>query len=155
MAIEGWTRGIPAYDAEAHASCAGQIGWNAEQRFESRDYVGQAAQALRNVVAVVEAAGGKAADIVRLSWYVTDRREYLSKQREVGEAYRAVMGRHFPAMTLLVVSGLAEDEALVSQRRRCWLSPGVDRRPMSGRIGGPSGGSFPLGASRAQLDPAA
>ena len=58
-------------------------------------------------------AGGKATDIVRLNWYVTDKRGYLAKQRELGETYRAVMGRHFPAMTLLVVSGLAEDDALV------------------------------------------
>ena len=65
------------------------------------------------MLAVVEAAGGKATDIVRLTWYVLDKRDYLSKRKEVGEAYRAVMGRHFPAMTLVVVSGLVEDEALL------------------------------------------
>jgi enamine deaminase RidA (YjgF/YER057c/UK114 family) len=64
-------------------------------------------------VEVVEAAGGAATDIVRLTWYVTDKREYLAKQKEVGEAYRRVMGRHFPAMTMVVVSGLIEDAALV------------------------------------------
>lgn len=107
----GYSSGMIAEGRTLHV--AGQIGWNAEQRFEHHDFAGQAAQALRNVVAVVEAAGGKAADIVRLNWYVTDKREYLAKQRELGETYRAVMGRHFPAMTLLVVSGLAEDEAVV------------------------------------------
>ena len=107
----GYSSGMIAEGRTLHV--AGQIGWNAEQRFEHHDFTGQAAQALRNVVTVVEAAGGKAADIVRLNWYVTDKHEYLAKQREVGEAYRAVMGRHFPAMTLLVVSGLAEDEAVV------------------------------------------
>ena len=108
---KGYSSGMIAEGRTLHV--AGQIGWNAEQRFERHDFVGQAAQALRNVLAVVEAAGGTATDIVRLTWYVTDRRDYLSKQREVGEAYRAVMGRHFPAMTLVAVSGLVEDEALV------------------------------------------
>jgi len=70
-------------------------------------------QALRNIVDIVEAAGGTASDIVRLTWYVIDKREYLARQREVGEAYRRVMGRHFPAMTMVVVSGLIEDAALV------------------------------------------
>lgn len=91
----------------------GQIGWNADQVFECRDFVGQMRQALRNILAVVEAAGGAATDIARLTWYVTDKREYLARQKEVGEAYREVMGRHFPAMTMVVVSGLVEDEALV------------------------------------------
>lgn len=108
---KGYSSGMIAEGRTLHV--AGQIGWNAEQRFERHDFTGQAAQALRNVLAVVEAAGGTATDIVRLTWYVTDKRDYLSKQREVGEAYRAVMGRHFPAMTLVAVSGLVEDEALV------------------------------------------
>ena len=108
---KGYSSGMVAEGRTLHV--AGQIGWNAEQRFERHDFTGQAAQALRNVLAVVEAAGGEATDIVRLTWYVTDKRDYLSKQREVGEAYRTVMGRHFPAMTLVAVSGLVEDEALV------------------------------------------
>ena len=91
----------------------GQVGWTAEGRFEARDFVGQARQALLNLVAVVEAAGGCPEHVARLTWYVTDKREYLARQREVGEAYRAVMGRHFPAMTMVVVAGLVEDEALV------------------------------------------
>ena len=108
---KGYSSGMIAEGRTLHV--AGQIGWNAEQRFEHRDFTGQTAQALRNVLAVVEAAGGTATDIVRLTWYVTDKRDYLSKQREVGAAYRAVMGRHFPAMTLVAVSDLVEDEALV------------------------------------------
>ena len=67
----------------------------------------------RNVLAVVEAAGGKAEDITRLTWYVTDKREYVAAQKEMGAIYREVMGRHFPAMTMVVVSGLVEDNALV------------------------------------------
>ena len=77
------------------------------------DFVGQMEQALRNIAAIVHAAGGGVEHIVRLTWYVTDKREYLARSREVGEAYRRVMGRHFPAMTMVVVAGLIEDEALV------------------------------------------
>ncbi len=91
----------------------GQIGWDENQVFRSHDFIGQMEQALRNVMAVVEAAGGKAEHLVRLTWYVTDKREYLARQAEVGQAYRRVLGRHFPAMTMVVVAGLVEDEALV------------------------------------------
>ena len=91
----------------------GQIGWNAQQEFETHDFIGQMTQALRNIVDVVQAAGGEVADITRLTWYVTDKAEYLRRQKEVGEAYRAVMGYHFPAMTMVVVSALVEDEAKV------------------------------------------
>ena len=81
--------------------------------FESHDFIGQMEQALRNIVDVVEAAGGAAEHITRLTWYVTDKKEYLARQREVGETYRKVLGRNFPAMTMVVVAGLVEDEALV------------------------------------------
>ncbi len=91
----------------------GQIGWNRDQVFEHRDFVGQMEQTLRNIADIVTAAGGSVKDIVRLTWYVTDKREYMSRQKEAGEAYQRVMGRHFPAMSLLVVAGLVEDEALV------------------------------------------
>ncbi len=92
---------------------AGQIGWNADQQFESADFVAQVRQALENVVAVVAAAGGTPAHIARLTWYITDRQEYLSRLPEVGEAYRGIMGRHFPAMTMVEVSALMEGEAKV------------------------------------------
>ena len=91
----------------------GQIGWNGDQVFETRDFIGQMEQALKNIVALVEAAGGKVDDIVRLTWFVTDKAKYVARQREVGEAYRRVMGRHFPAMSVVVVAGLIEDEALI------------------------------------------
>ena len=91
----------------------GQIGWNGDQVFETRDFIGQMEQALKNIVELVEAAGGKVDDIVRLTWFVTDKAEYVARQREVGEAYRRVMGRHFPAMSVVVVAGLIEDEALI------------------------------------------
>ena len=92
---------------------AGQIGWNAEQKFESRDFVAQTQQALRNVVAVLHEAGAKPEHVTRLTWFVTDKREYLSRLAEVGEAYRAVMGKHFPAMTMVQVAALIEDDAKV------------------------------------------
>jgi enamine deaminase RidA (YjgF/YER057c/UK114 family) len=92
---------------------AGQIGWNAEGRFESDDFVEQVAQALRNAVAVVAKAGGRPSDIARMTWYVTDKQEYLAAQEAIGRVYREVIGPHYPAMTLVVVAGLLEDRAKV------------------------------------------
>ena len=91
----------------------GQIGWNAEQVFESDDFVEQTRQALENVVAVLAEAGGRPEHIVRLTWYVTDKREYATRRKEVGEVYRGVIGRHYPTMTLVEVGGLLEDAAKV------------------------------------------
>jgi enamine deaminase RidA (YjgF/YER057c/UK114 family) len=82
----------------------GQIGWNAEGRIESDDFAAQARQALANVVAVLAEAGGKPEHIARMTWYVTDRREYVASYKAVGEAYREIMGRHYPAMTAVEVS---------------------------------------------------
>jgi enamine deaminase RidA (YjgF/YER057c/UK114 family) len=90
---------------------AGQVGWNAEQKFESRDFVAQARQALANIVTLVAEAGGQPQHITRLTWFVLDKQEYLSRLRELGEVYRSVMGKHFPAMTLVQVGALVEDEA--------------------------------------------
>ncbi|HEV2626856.1 MAG TPA: RidA family protein [Xanthobacteraceae bacterium] len=90
---------------------AGQVGWNAEQRFESGDFVVQARQALANIVTLVAEAGGRAEHITRLTWFILDKQEYLSRQRELGEVYRKVMGKHFPAMTLVQVGALVEDAA--------------------------------------------
>lgn len=100
----------------------GQIGWNAQQQFESDDFIDQTRQALANIRAVVEAAGGTVEDIARLTWYVTDKRAYLARQAEVGRAYREVMGYHFPAMTMVVVVALVEDEALVEIEATAVLS---------------------------------
>ncbi|MEL6452310.1 MAG: RidA family protein [Pseudomonadota bacterium] len=91
----------------------GQIGWTGQQQFEAHDFIGQMRQALANIRAVVEAAGGVPDDVVRLTWYVTDKAEYLARQSEIGAAYREIMGRHFPAMTMVVVADLIEDAALV------------------------------------------
>ncbi|TCD11855.1 RidA family protein [Oricola cellulosilytica] len=108
---KGYANGVLTEDGRLFIG--GQIGWNANQVFESHDFIGQMEQTLRNIVAVVEAASGKIEDIVRLTWYVTDKREYVARQKEVGAAYRRVLGKHFPAMTMIVVAALVEDEALV------------------------------------------
>ena len=76
---------------------AGQVGWNAEQKFASDDFVAQVEQALVNIVEVLAEAGARPEHLVRLTWYVTDKREYVSRLREVGQAYRRVIGRHFPS----------------------------------------------------------
>ncbi len=92
---------------------SGQIGWDEGGRFASDDIAGQVRQALRNIVAVVAEAGGRPEHITRLTWYVTDKHEYLAAQREIGAAYRDVLGRHFPAMSVVAVAALLEDEAKV------------------------------------------
>jgi enamine deaminase RidA (YjgF/YER057c/UK114 family) len=107
----GYSNGIVATGPTVFVG--GQIGWTAEQVFESDDFVEQTRQALKNVVAVLAEAGGGPEHIVRLTWYVTNKREYAARLKEIGEAYRSVMGRHFPTMTLLEVSGLVEDAAKV------------------------------------------
>lgn len=92
---------------------AGQIGWNREQELVAESFVGQFEQALRNVVAVVIAAGGAPEDLARLTVFVTDNEEYLADLQAVGQAYRRVMGRHFPAMSLVEVQALLEPGAKV------------------------------------------
>ncbi len=92
---------------------AGQIGWNAQEQFESLEFAAQFRQALRNVVAVVEAAGGAVTDIISLTIYVTDKREYIGQIDQVGAAYRELFGKHFPAMALIGVNELLEDRAKV------------------------------------------
>ena len=92
---------------------AGQVGWNAEQIFESDDFVIQVRQALANIVALVGETGGKPEHITRLTWFVLSKQEYLSRLRELGDAYRSVMGRHFPTMTLVQIGALVEDRAKI------------------------------------------
>jgi len=92
---------------------AGQVGWDREGRMVPGDFVAQFAQALENVLAVVAAAGGTPSSVARLTLYVTDKREYRARQRELGQAYRRLMGKHFPAMALVEVAGLLEDDARV------------------------------------------
>lgn len=108
---KGYANGILTPDGTLYIG--GQVGWNKDKIFESHNFIGQMEQALRNIVSIVEAAGGQATDIVRLTWYVIDKQEYLTRQREIGEVYRQVLGRDFPAMSVLVISELVEDDALL------------------------------------------
>jgi enamine deaminase RidA (YjgF/YER057c/UK114 family) len=92
---------------------AGQIGWDREQIIVSDDFAEQFGQALENVVAVVRAAGGRATDITRLLIFVVDKKDYLARIKDVGAVYRQLMGKHFPAMSLVQVTALLEDRAKV------------------------------------------
>lgn len=107
----GYANGIAARGQMVFV--AGQVGWNAKQQFESSDFVAQAAQALANVAAVLKEGGASPAHVVRMTWYVLDKREYLASLPALAKAYRAVMGRHYPAMTAVEVSGLVEEGARV------------------------------------------
>jgi len=90
---------------------AGQIGWTGDGKWQARDFAGQFRQALLNVITVLKEANGKPEHIVRLTWYVLDKQEYLNSLKNVGEAYRELMGRHYPTMAVVQVSGLVEEEA--------------------------------------------
>ncbi|HVF88637.1 MAG TPA: RidA family protein [Blastocatellia bacterium] len=108
----GYSNGIKA-EGGSLLFIAGQIGWDRERRIVSDTFAGQFALALENVVAVVREAGGEPSNIVRLLIFVTDKREYLAGIKDVGSAYRQIMGKHFPAMSLVEVGGLVEDLAKV------------------------------------------
>ncbi|MBI1220347.1 MAG: RidA family protein [Rhodobacteraceae bacterium] len=110
-AAAGYANGIAA--SGRMVFCGGLIGWNADQEFETDDFVGQVAQCLRNIVAVLAEAGAEPRHLVRLTWYVTDKREYLGDLRALGAAYREIIGRHYPAMALVQVVALVEDRAKV------------------------------------------
>lgn len=114
---EGWARpkgyanGVIAQGRQLFI--AGMVGWDGDQRFHTDDFAGQARQALQNVADVLKAAGGSGENIVRMTWYVTDKREYLAAAREVGQAYREIIGSYTIAMTAVEVKALIEDRAKV------------------------------------------
>jgi enamine deaminase RidA (YjgF/YER057c/UK114 family) len=118
----GYANGMLADNGTLHIG--GQIGWNSQKVFESHDFIGQMAQVLQNIKEIVEAAGGQPSDIARLTWFVKSKSEYLAHQRQVGQAYRSVLGRHFPAMSLVVVADLVEDEALLEIEATAHISKG-------------------------------
>ena len=91
----------------------GQVGWNEDYIFESSNFVDQAKQALKNIVAVLAEAGAKPSHIARMTWYVTDKKEYHASYKELGIVYREVLGKHFPAMTAIEVKSLMEERAKV------------------------------------------
>ena len=108
---KGFANGVAAHGRQVFV--AGQVGWNGDQEFASDDFVAQVEQALSNIREVLAQAGASPKHLVRLTWYVIDKREYVARLKEVGEAYRRVIGRHFPAMTLVQVGGLLEERAKV------------------------------------------
>ena len=91
----------------------GQIGWNRQSQFETRDFVAQVRQTLQNVVDVLAEAGAKPQHIVSMTWYLTDKKAYLANLEAVGKAYREIIGRHYPAMAVVEVTALVEDDAQV------------------------------------------
>jgi enamine deaminase RidA (YjgF/YER057c/UK114 family) len=107
----GYSNGVAARGTVV--SVAGQVGWDAGCRFQTDDFAGQTRQALANVVAVLAEAGAKPEHIVRMTWYVTSKAEYLAAGKAVGAAYREIIGRHYPSMTAVEVSALIEDRAKV------------------------------------------
>lgn len=108
---KGYSNGIEARGRVI--AIGGQIGWDSQCRFHSSDFVAQARQALENIVAVLAEAGGRPEHLIRMTWYVLDKREYLAAYRQLGTVYREVIGRNFPAMTAVQVAGLMEDAARV------------------------------------------
>jgi enamine deaminase RidA (YjgF/YER057c/UK114 family) len=111
LPAKGYANGIAASGRQVFV--AGQIGWNGNQHFASDDFVAQVEQALLNIVAVLAVANAKPEHLTRMTWYITDKREYLSRLKDVGVVYRNVIGRHFPVMTMVQVSALIEDRAKV------------------------------------------
>jgi len=107
----GFANGVAAEGRQVFV--AGQVGWNARQEIVDDDFVAQVEQALRNIVEILRAADARPEHLVRLTWYITDKREYVARSRDVGQAYRRVVGRHFPAMTLVQVAALLDDRAKV------------------------------------------
>ncbi len=107
---KGFSNGI-AVEGGKTVYIAGQVGWDAEARFVEKRFAGQFRQALANILAVLAEAGGRPEHIVRLTWYVLDREEYLASLKDVGAAYRELIGRHYPVMSVVQVGGLVEVEA--------------------------------------------
>ena len=108
---KGYSNGIAA--TGRYVAVAGQVGWNEQCEVVGDDFIAQAVQALHNIVAILAEAGAKPEHIVRMTWYVTDKHEYMAAGRALGASYKAVMGGHYPAMTLVEVAGLLEDRAKV------------------------------------------
>ena len=107
----GYSNGVAAEGLMVFV--AGLIGWDENSEFQSDDFIAQTAQALKNTVAVLAEAGAGPEHVTRMTWYFTDKQEYLSRGRELGEVYRDVMGRHYPAMAMVQVAGLMDDRAKV------------------------------------------
>jgi len=111
MSPKGYANGVSATGRQIFVS--GMVGWDAQCQFQTDDFVGQVKQALQNVVAVLQEGGAKPEHIVRMTWYVVNKKEYVASYPEIGKVYRAIIGRHFPSMTAVQVVALIEDRAKV------------------------------------------
>lgn len=107
----GYANGVSATGRQIFVG--GQIGWNAQCQFETDDFVGQVKQTLENIVAVLAAGGARPEHITTMTWYFTDKAEYLGNLKGIGQAYREVIGKHFPAMAAMQVMALIEDRAKI------------------------------------------
>ena len=108
---KGFSNGVEASGRQVFV--AGQIGWTGEGRWEAKDFAGQFRQTLANTLAVLAEAGAKPEHVVRMTWYITDKQEYLGALKDIGAAWRELMGRHYPAMAVVQVTALMEDAAKV------------------------------------------
>lgn len=108
---KGYANGIEVRGRQIYV--AGMIGWNAQAQFETDDFVAQCQQALQNIVDTLACAQAGPEHIVRMTWYVKDKKDYLTRARELGQVYQQVIGRHYPVMTLVQVADLVENRALV------------------------------------------
>ena len=118
----GYANGMLMPDGTLHIG--GQIGWDKDKNFVEGGFIPQMEQALTNIAEIVRAAGGDVEDIGRLTWFVKDKDEYLAKQREVGKAYQRVFGKHFPAMSMLIINDLVETEALIEIEATAYIARG-------------------------------
>ena len=117
----GYANGMLMPDGTLHIG--GQIGWDENKVFVDGGFIQQMEQVLKNIAAIVRAAGGDVTDIGRLTWFVKDKAEYRANQREIGKAYQRIFGKHFPAMSLIIINDLVEDEALLEIEATAYIAP--------------------------------
>ncbi|MBT6532136.1 MAG: RidA family protein [Marinovum sp.] len=118
----GYANGMLMPDGTLHIG--GQIGWDKDKKFVAKDFCGQMEQILSNIAQIVQAAGGEVSDVGRLTWFVKDKAEYLANQRVIGQAYQRIFGKHFPAMSLIIIDDLVEDDALLEIEATAFIPPG-------------------------------
>ena len=118
----GYANGMLMPDGTLHIG--GQIGWDKDKKFVAQDFCGQMEQILSNIAQIVQAAGGEVSDVGRLTWFVKDKAEYLANQRAIGQAYQRIFGKHFPAMSLIIIDDLVEDDALLEIEATAFIPPG-------------------------------
>jgi enamine deaminase RidA (YjgF/YER057c/UK114 family) len=117
----GYANGMLMADGTLHVG--GQIGWDKDKVFVEGGFIAQMEQALTNIAEIVRAAGGDVTDVGRLTWYVKDKSGYLANQRKVGKAYQRVFGKHFPAMSMIMINDLVEDDALIEIEATAYIAP--------------------------------